>query len=282
MSSTFSKQACFESEVRNNVKIESELTEKLKILAEKYENPQFIIADPVQFPHRFTNTNDREVMAFIASSLAFGKRSQILNHIELICKDFEKKSVSPSQWIKEKQYESFFPENDSSFYRVFTNKNLRKMCAVLNSILKENETLGEFFLKEYKKNPEMPLYQTVRKPFCGENKECGSLIPYTKQSCCKRLQLFLRWMVRSDSPVDFGLWQWYDKKNLIMPLDVHVLQESERLGLFGNPGNSLNTKPAATIKTAEKLTAIMSQIWPEDPLKGDYALFGLGVDDKLQ
>ena len=83
--------------------------------------------------------------------------------------------------------------------------------------------------------------------------------------------MFLRWMVRQNSPVDLGIWNWYNPANLIIPLDVHVIQESIKLGLL--PENS-----KGTLKTAIELTNILKQIWPDDPCKGDYALFGLGVD----
>ena len=83
--------------------------------------------------------------------------------------------------------------------------------------------------------------------------------------------MFLRWMVRNDSPVDLGLWsEIIDKRTLIMPLDTHVIQEANRLGLI--------TTKSTSMKAANKLTAIMRDICPEDPLKGDFALFGYGVN----
>ena len=84
--------------------------------------------------------------------------------------------------------------------------------------------------------------------------------------------MFLRWMVRSDSPVDLGLWsKFIDRRTLIIPLDTHVLQQSVRLGL-------LNSK-TATMSTAIRLTKTLAEIFPEDPLKGDFALFGYGVNN---
>ena len=83
--------------------------------------------------------------------------------------------------------------------------------------------------------------------------------------------MFLRWMVRQNSPVDIGLWNWFDASNLLIPLDTHVLQESCRLGI-------LDEKICASKKTAQKITDCLKEIWPEDPCRGDFALFGLGVD----
>lgn len=85
--------------------------------------------------------------------------------------------------------------------------------------------------------------------------------------------MFLRWMVRDGSPVDLGLWSdFMDRRTLIMPLDTHVVQESLRMGLLKSR--------TASMGTARRLTDAMLEIFPDDPLKGDFALFGLGVDEE--
>lgn len=84
--------------------------------------------------------------------------------------------------------------------------------------------------------------------------------------------MFLRWMVRQNSPVDLGLWKWADPAELLIPLDVHVMQEAAALGLI--PSNS-----TASRKTAQLLTSQLNQVFPGDPCRGDFALFGLGVDN---
>ena len=110
---------------------------------------------------------------------------------------------------------------------------------------------------------------------CGHfnNHGMSTIIPKNTQSACKRICLFLRWMVRSNSPVDLGLWaDFIDRRTLIMPLDTHVIRQSTRLGL-------LKSK-TATMATARRLTATLADIFPDDPLKGDYALFGYGIDSQ--
>ena len=94
-----------------------------------------------------------------------------------------------------------------------------------------------------------------------------------KNSPNKRTNMFLRWMVRKNSPVDLGFWDWYNPRDLLIPLDVHVMTESVKLGLI-----SENAKPDR--KTAVALTEKLKEIWPTDPCKGDYALFGLGVGEE--
>ena len=87
--------------------------------------------------------------------------------------------------------------------------------------------------------------------------------------------MFLRWMVRDNSPVDLGLWSGLiDKRSLIMPLDTHVLTEASRLGLLSIRASA----PSATMSAARRLTATLATVFPDDPLKGDFALFGYGVN----
>ena len=98
----------------------------------------------------------------------------------------------------------------------------------------------------------------------------SAIVPKGKNSANKRSYLFLRWMVRKNSPVDLGLWDWYPQEKLLIPLDTHVLQESVSLGLLPSGSN-------ASRKTARLLTEKLSAVFPGDPVKGDFALFGLGV-----
>ena len=82
--------------------------------------------------------------------------------------------------------------------------------------------------------------------------------------------MLLRWLVRGNSPVDLGLWTWYSKENLLMPLDVHVMRQANELGLIKSK--------SANLKTAQELTKKMKEIFPDDPLRGDFALFGYDIE----
>ena len=97
------------------------------------------------------------------------------------------------------------------------------------------------------------------------------VVPKDTQSACKRVCMFLRWMVRDGSPVDLGLWaDFIDRRTLIMPLDTHVVGQSVRLGLLASS--------VASMSAAQRLTQTLATIFPDDPLKGDFALFGYGVN----
>ena len=100
----------------------------------------------------------------------------------------------------------------------------------------------------------------------------SKVVPKNTASACKRVCMFLRWMVRGGSPVDLGLWaDIIDRRTLVMPLDTHVVQEARRMGLL--------TGGTASMAAARRLTDAMLRIFPDDPLRGDFALFGLGVDE---
>ena len=256
-------------------------------LADKYECREFLVNDPSQFMHRYKKKEEQEVVAFIAANLAFGKREQILLHVEKILSDVQNNAEGHKniiEWILTGQYKAFFYERLNvnrlektslqckSFYRLYTFRSMELFFDTLKSIL-EQSSLGEFFRAKYKSSGEKYLHLVIASCF---PKECN-LISHSKDSAAKKLNMFLRWMVRDNSPVDLGLWtSWYSKKNLLMPLDVHVMQEATNFGLLEK--NSNGNFRSASLKTAVELTQKMKEFFPDDPVRGDFALFGLGVN----
>ena len=250
--------------------ISDELKEKIRNLADKYETADFYNGDPSCVLKRYSNIEDIECAAFIAAVLAFGQRKVFLKKIDEILNNADNFS-GPASWLKNGDYRNtFLPAKidcDCKFYRFYSYADFFDLFDVMHNILNENATLGEYFANhftacDYKDN--------LSALICDTFKSC-KIVPHGKNSANKRINMFLRWMVRQNSPVDLGIWNWYNPVNLIIPLDVHVIQESIKLGLL--PENS-----KGTLKTAIELTGILKQIWPDDPCKGDYALFGLGVD----
>ncbi len=248
--------------------------ELIKSLAEKYETKDFLSGDPSCFMHRYSSVRDVECVAFIAANLAFGRREQILSHVESILSAAGK---DISAWIEDEKYRDFFPENQKSFYRMYTNHHMILFFDTLSKILREHGNLGEFFKNEWerKSSEEKYLHRVIADAFPAD---CA-LLPHSKNSAAKKVNMLLRWLVRDNSPVDLGLWTWYDKARLLLPLDTHVLQESARLGFLGFDSNGqVKTKKSANLNTAEWLTEICAEIFPDDPVKADFALFGSGVD----
>lgn len=248
--------------------MEDSTVKKLKFLADKYETHDFIKNDPSQFLWWYTDKENAETASFIAALLSFGSRTQFIPKIEYILKkaDF---SGGINNWIKTEKYLNDFMPGDKTetqkFYRFYSYHDMFTLFDALRQILNGSESLENIVRKNFETSREkIPDILAELFPEC-------SIVPKGKTSAKKRLCMFARWMVRTDSCVDRGFWYWASKADLIIPLDVHVLKEAINLNLL-EPA----TKP--TRKTAENLTEIMKQIWPDDPLKGDFALFGLGVD----
>jgi uncharacterized protein (TIGR02757 family) len=243
--------------------IDKQIKYQLMKMADKYETAAFLKDDPSQFMHRYSTNSDIEVVALIAASLALGWREQILSKVDYICSLMNGK---PSDWILTRQYELSFPENDDKFYRFFSYRQMRNFFQGIRQILEGYGTIGRYMKLQYEQG--LSLLDAIVNAF--KSVDAGQLIPRNTSSTCKRVNMFLRWMVRDNSPVDMGLWNWYDKKNLIIPVDTHVMQEAIRM--------SIVKKPGASLSKAIEITDALSTIWPSDPCKGDFALFGIGVN----
>ena len=244
-------------------------------LAQKYEIPAFTLEDPSQFLCWYSSPADIEPACFIAAMLSFGNRKQFIPKIRYIF-ELADKADGMARWLKSGRYKCDFEQSDCKFYRFYSYSDMRDLFSALERILKEYSTLGE-------------AIHSFCKASCNDNGNNGDILPFVlsffqtyfvkadivpkgKSSANKRLFMFLRWMVRQNSPVDLGLWTWFPQSELIIPLDVHVLQEAKKLEL-------IPAAAPASFKTAQLLTTRLKQIWPDDPCKGDFALFGLGVDE---
>ena len=136
-------------------------------------------------------------------------------------------------------------------------------------IMQEHGSLGGF-VRTRCEGDAVKAVAAICSRFC-EGGSCG-VIPQDHHSACKRVCMFLRWMVRSGSPVDLGLWSdFIDRRTLVVPLDTHVIQEAKRLGLMKGA--------SASMSAARRLTAALAEAFPDDPSRGDFALFGYGVSN---
>ena len=255
----------------DNIQMTSEMAATIRRLAEQYEKPEFLMSDPSGFMHRYTERRDIEIVALLSAALAFGKRTEILSHIETFLSFMGQDT--PSEWLLAGKYKDALPDSTKSFYRIFTFRSLLLMCETLANIIREHGSLGNRMEKDYK-NGKCASHPGRLATLLAEYfpNDCSPLIAKCEQSANKRLNLFLRWMVRSNSPVDLGLWTWYPACELIMPMDTYVLAVARQFGLMKGCGG-------ATLKQAIALTDILRTIFPDDPLKGDFALFGYGVSN---
>lgn len=238
--------------------------------AERYETEDFLQGDPSWFMHQVAGDANREATAFVASGLSFGSRAQFLPRIQRIV-DCAEGDVDG--WIRNGCFERNFPAGSCEcFYRFFSIDTMNRFFRAYRSLMSEYGTLGEFVRRESGGDGLRAVGL-----ICSRLATDGefSVVPKDAKSACKRVCMFLRWMVRGGSPVDLGLWAGFmDRRTLIVPLDTHVVQEARRLGLLSSP--------CASMCAARRLTAALREAFPDDPLKGDFALFGYGVDEMAQ
>jgi len=249
----------------------------------KYNTENFIINDPIQFPHRYTKKKDIELAAFISALLAQGRRTAITKNLNLL---FNYIGTDVYNYIlnfdynKEKVNLNFF----SHFaYRTISSDDLTNFLYLISQILKEFKSLEKLLLfiqNEKKEFTHLELLKDFISYFYNlklPNNEIFSpslkmiLANPVKGSACKRLNMFFRWMVRDDK-IDFGIYKFIDKSDLIIPLDTHVAKISREIKLI--PLSVKNNN----MKTALLITQELKKIDNQDPVKYDFALFGYGID----
>ena len=239
---------------------------RLRKLAAKYERPSFTEDDPTQFVHAATGSAENlETTAFVAACLSYGSRKQFIPKIANIV---EQSGGNVHSWVLSRKFGSFLcPTDTCSFYRLFSRARMHAMLSALHDRIAAHGSIGAY-LRDSGATTGLAAVQALCAAF--GNGAVAPIVPKDASSACKRLCLFLRWMVRDNSPVDIGLWsKWFDKRTLIIPLDVHVLRQATKLGL-------IHTQ-SATMHTAITLTSRLAEAFPDDPLKGDFALYGLGI-----
>lgn len=237
------------------------LKNQLITWAQTYEVPDFIKTDPIQFPHRFTRKQDIEISALITSYLAFGHRPQIIKKVTELHNIMGR---SPHEYIQRGDFSSF-PEKNKKFYRFISFTDMNHLLQSLHSYYTHYDDL-ETALNESSCESPIEALQTLF-GHIHYMPDAGST------SACKRMSMLLRWLVRNDSPVDLGIWQSMDKGNLLVPVDVHVHRMSLRLGI--------TIRKSADMVTAVEIREFFRNIFPGDPAKGDFSLFGYAVNNPL-
>lgn len=245
----------------------AEVRDLLTELAARYESPAFLEGDPSWWMHQVSGDGNREAMAFVASGLSYGSRSQFMPKIGTLL-DYADGDME--RWIRDGGYERRFREGDKAcFYRLYNAGAMYGFFSAYRILIQKYGSLGEY-IRIYGDGTGYGAVVAICQWFASHG--ASDVVPKDATSACKRICMFLRWMVRDGSPVDLGLWtDFIDKKTLIMPLDTHVVSEAMRLGLLQSR--------CASMGAARRLTDVMSKVFPDDPLKGDFALFGYGVNN---
>ncbi|QJX48911.1 TIGR02757 family protein [Hymenobacter taeanensis] len=236
-----------------------------------YDQPAFIQADPISIPHRFSQRQDVEISGLFAALLAWGRRPTIISKcLELM----RRMDDAPYQFITQHQDEDL--KGLLGFcHRTFCDTDLLYFVHWLRWFYGQHDTLEDAFLigstqKERLENFHNLFFSLDDAP----QRTRKHVATPARGSACKRVNMYLRWMVRPDNRgVDFGLWTRLSPADLICPCDVHVERVARRLGL-------LDRKQMDWL-AAEDLTAHLRSFDPTDPVKYDFALFGLGVEGEM-
>jgi uncharacterized protein (TIGR02757 family) len=239
-----------------------------------YNRRSFIEKDPISVPHRFTKLQDIEIAGFFAAVFAWGNRTTIINKANELMRLMDD---APHRFILEHGEDDL--ERFLKFcHRTFNDVDLFYFIEFFRHHYKKYDSLEDAFLPEGKFNSVETSLNYFHSyffslPDAPARTKKHIAAPF-KNSTCKRLNMFLRWMVRKDNAgVDFGKWKRIKPKDLICPLDLHVARVSRKLGLI--------KRKQTDWMTAIELTEELKRFDPKDPVKYDFALFSLGVTEKF-
>lgn len=245
--------------------------------AARYETPAFLPNDPISIPHRFQRKQDIEIAGFFAAILAWGQRTSIIRSCERLLGYMDD---SPYDFIRYHKPSDVKPML-GFVHRTFNATDLLWMLRFLQEHYAGSPTLETAFSRSLSADGgdiETALTgfhdYVFRDPMAPERTRKHIADPQ-KKSACKRLNMYLRWMVRNNERgVDFGIWDTIRPYQLACPLDVHVGNVARRLGLLERRPNDW--------KAVLELTARLRELDPEDPVKYDFALFGLGIEERFR
>ena len=218
--------------------------------AEQYNDPQYFQEDPIIFPRRFAESfrqgkstlADIEISALLAAHLAWGRRSMIVRDCSRM---FDEMNWRPYDYVINGEYR----DENASMHRTVKWSDFASICRRLKDIYETAGSIESFSDTE------------IRCLVFGQKED--------RKAPNKKISMMRRWLVRDDGKVDLGVWKHSDKRDLILPLDVHVYTQARELGL--------TCRKQKDIVTAQEITDVFREIWPDDPCKGDFALFGYGV-----
>ena len=229
------------------------MKETLTGWAHEYNDPKYFQEDPIIFPTKFAgmlrngeaSLADVEISALLSSHLAWGRRSMIVRDCDRM---LEEMYWRPYDYVMNGEYR----DEDASMHRTIKWKDFAGICRRLKEIYSTRDSIEGLTDTE------------IRCLIFGQKED--------RKAPNKKISMMRRWLTRDDGKVDLGVWKNSDKKDLILPLDVHVYDQATALGL--------TARRQKDIVTAREITDTFREIWPDDPCLGDFALFGYGVTHK--
>ncbi len=251
----------------------TELKEFLDAKVDYYNHPRFLETDPLQIPHRFSRKEDIEICGFLTATIAWGNRKSIINNATTM---MELLDNAPADFVKNHQ-ESDLEKLSGFVHRTFNGIDFIYFIKSLQNIYRQHDGLERVFVKNAEPDSLQPAITALKQVFFELphlNRTTKHISNPEKGSAAKRLNMFLRWMVRNNSTgVDFGLWKTLKPSQLSCPLDVHSGNVARRLKLLKRKQNDA--------KAVTELDKTLRRLDPLDPVKYDFALFGLGVFEKF-
>lgn len=251
---------------------EKELKDFLDFKVDQYQTFEFIDTDPVQIPHKFSSKEDIEIAGFLTAIISWGNRKSILKNANTL---MELMDHSPFDFVVNHSEADLYKLRNF-VHRTFNGIDLRFFISSLRNIYLHKKGLEGIFKKHATPNSLQPSIHEFKKIFFELPHEIRTekhiSDPY-KNSAAKRINMFLRWMVRKDKAgVDFGIWESLSPAQLSCPLDVHSGNVARKLGLLQRKQNDA--------KALQELDQALRKFDSKDPVKYDFALFGLGVFEK--
>jgi uncharacterized protein (TIGR02757 family) len=250
------------------------LKEKLEELYSFYNDRKYVHPDPLEFLYDYPDPRDMELVGLIASSLAYGRVAQILKSVSVV---LDKMHGSPWEFLMESSDKAIRSAYSGFKHRFTTGDEMASMLISARGLIEECGSLQACFLKAFNKDDEtvLPALAAFVKQFNTNDPDSkNSLLPSPdKGSACKRLNLFLRWMVREDA-VDPGGWKDIPASKLIIPLDTHMYRICSSL--------NMTCRKPADMTTALEITEYFRKITPEDPVRYDFAITRLGIRDDAE
>ena len=251
------------------------IRELLDELYERYDTPGFIEDDPISVPHGFTRREDIEIAGFLAATIAWGNRRSIVRNGRKLMELMDR---SPYDFTMNASRNELLPLLDF-VHRTFNGGDCIDFIGALRGICLRDGSLGGYFEREYAETGDLrTVLSRFRTAFWSADHRPRAekhLSSIDRGASCKRLCMYLKWMVRDDGRgVDFGLWKSIPPAALYLPLDVHTGHMGRALGLLARKQNDW--------KAVEEITASLRMLDASDPVKYDFALFGAGIDGFLK